>query len=201
MLAKDTTFCYPDFLTNVPLTPQDIMALDAYSACPCGSGKKFKWCCQPVHEQITEAFAQDAQGQHDTALRIMEDVVAQHPGNPEAWGRKAQLLYQMDRAEDAEAALQKALDISPQYPFGHYLRGRFRQFEGELPGALLLYRKAVQLYDPLATDHLSQIQTLIFDCEMKLNHPVAGRAALDLARRLSPSSPELGEIHQQMFGD
>ena len=32
------------------------MALDPYASCPCGSGKKFKWCCQPIHVQIDRAF-------------------------------------------------------------------------------------------------------------------------------------------------
>src|SRR2546429_222540 len=94
------------------------MAFDPYGPCPCGSGKKFKWCCQPVYVQIDKAFQQDEQGQHDTALRMMDEVCAEHSGNPEVWGRKAQLLYQMDRVEDAENALQKAFDINPNYPFG-----------------------------------------------------------------------------------
>ena len=84
------------------------MAFDPYGPCPCGSGKKFKWCCQPIHVEIDKAFRQDEDGQHDMALRIMSGVVAQHPDNPEAWGRHAQLLYQNDRVEEAEKALDKA---------------------------------------------------------------------------------------------
>ena len=38
------------------------MAFDPYDPCPCGSGKKFKWCCQPVYVQIDKAFQQDADG-------------------------------------------------------------------------------------------------------------------------------------------
>ena len=110
------------------------MALDAYSSCPCGSGKKFKWCCQPIHAQIDKAFEQEAEGQHDMALRMMEEVTAQNPANPEAWGRKSQLLYQNDKVDEAENILQKALDINPNYPFGYLLRGLFRQHEGEVAG-------------------------------------------------------------------
>ena len=92
------------------------MALDPYSSCPCGSGKKFKWCCQPIHVAIDRAFQQDAEGQHETALRLMDEVVAENSGNPEAWGRKAQLLYQNEKVEEAENALQKALEINPRLP-------------------------------------------------------------------------------------
>ena len=78
--------------------------IDTYASCPCGSGKKFKWCCQPIHVQIDKAFQQDQEGQHDAALRMMDDVVKEHPGNPEAWGRKALLLYNNERVDEAESA-------------------------------------------------------------------------------------------------
>jgi tetratricopeptide (TPR) repeat protein len=176
------------------------MAFDPYDPCPCGSGKKFKWCCQPVYVQIDKAFQQDAEGQHEAALRIMDEVCAEHPGNPEVWGRKAQLLYQMDRVEDAEAALQKAFDINPNYPFGYYLRGRFRHFEGEIPGALLLFRKAAEVYDPIARSILAQIYSLITECELKLNRPVAARAALEMAAKQEPTNPDYKKGIEQVFG-
>ena len=40
------------------------MQNDPYSPCPCGSGKKFKWCCQPIDEQIAKVYAMDEAGQH-----------------------------------------------------------------------------------------------------------------------------------------
>jgi len=177
------------------------MALDLYAPCPCGSGKKFKWCCQPIHVQITKAFQLDAEGQHDVALRMMEELATEHSGNPEVWGRKAQLLYQLDKAEEAEAALQKAIDLNPNYPFGHYLRGRFRHFEGEIPGALILFHKAAELYDPEAKDVLSQIYAQIAECELTLNRPVAARAALEMAVRFDPTNENLRKSMEQVFGE
>jgi tetratricopeptide (TPR) repeat protein len=175
------------------------MALDLYSSCPCGSGKKFKWCCQPIHVDIEKAFRLDADGQHEAALRIMDELTDAHPSNPEAWGRKAQLLFQNGRMDDAENTLQKALEINPQYPFGHLLRGMFRQQEGELAGALLLFRKAAELYDPGAKEILAQVYSLIADTELKLNRPVAARAALQICLHLHPDE-ELRKEMEQVFG-
>src|SRR5262249_50378289 len=162
-------------------------ALDPYAPCPCGSGKKFKWCCQPIHVEIDKAFQQDAEGQHEAALRIMDEVVAQNPANPEAWGRRAQLLYENDQVDEAESSLQKALDINANYPFGQLLRGLFRKYEGEIAGALMLFRKAAELYDPEAKDTLAQVYSLIGECEMQLHRPLAVRAAFQTANRLHPS--------------
>ncbi len=177
------------------------MALEAYSPCPCGSGKKFKWCCQPIHAQIERAFEQEAEGQHEAALRILDEVIAQNPANPEPLGRKAQLLYENRRLEEAETTLQKALDISPKYPFGYLLRGLFRQNEGEIPGALMLYRKAAEYYDPEARDILGQVYARIGESELKMNRPVAARAALQIASRLLPGDESLRQSFDAIFGD
>ncbi len=174
--------------------------MDPYAACPCGSGKKFKWCCQPIYLQIDKAYQQDAEGQHETALRLMEEVTTAHPDNPEAWGRKAELLAHNEKIEEAETALQKALEINPNYPFGLFLRGQFRLREGELPGALILFRKAAELYDPTARALLAHVNMVIFDCEMKLNHPVAARAAAELSLRADPGQAELAKGIDTVFG-
>jgi tetratricopeptide (TPR) repeat protein len=177
------------------------MALDPYAPCPCGSGKKFKWCCQPINVQIARAFQQNAEGQHDVALRTMDEIAAEHDGNPQVWGRKAELLFRMGKVDDAENALQKAFDLSPDYPFGYFLRGQFRHIEGELPGALLQFRKAASLYDPEAKNLLAQIHALIADCELKLNRPVAARAALEIAHRLDPTIQDFRKGLEEIFGD
>src|SRR5688572_22561667 len=100
--------------------------LDSYSPCPCGSGKKFKWCCQPIYQEIQEAIRQVNNGQVDTALRKLEDLTKQHPDNPEVWGKRAEILAELDKQEEAEQSLDRALELNPNYPFGLFLRGYFR---------------------------------------------------------------------------
>jgi tetratricopeptide (TPR) repeat protein len=176
------------------------MALDPYASCPCGSGKKFKWCCQPIHVDIDRAYRQDAEGQHEAALKIMEEVVAAHPANPEAWGRRAHLLYQNGQAEEAEKSIEKAFECNPNYPFGLFLRGVFRYHEGEIAGANLLFRRAAEVYDPAARDALAQVYGMIADCELKLNRPVAARAAMQIAIRSYPADEDFRKGFEQIFG-
>lgn len=176
------------------------MQIDPYAACPCGSGKKFKWCCQPIHAEVAQVFALDQQGQHEAALRAMDAVVAKHADNPEAWGRKALLLFQNEKPEEAEQALDKAFALFPTYPFGFFLKARFRLYEGELAGALMLLRRAAEAYDPDAREMLGQIYVEIFDCEMKLNHPIAARAAAEMAARVDPTNEGLRKGIPAVFG-
>src|SRR6516164_4648700 len=129
--------------------------IDPYASCPCGSGKKFKWCCQPIHDQIEKALNQQQAGQGEAALHTIEEVVRANPKNTEAIGRKAQLLHVNGRMEEAEKTLDEAFAVNPQYPYGFLLRGLFRLDEGEQEGAILLFRKATELYAPDTVDQLS----------------------------------------------
>ncbi len=178
------------------------MALDPYAPCSCGTpGKKFKFCCMPIYAGINQAYEQESQGQHDTAERIMNEVVAKHGDNPEAWGQLARLLFMHGKLDEAEAALEKAFAVNPNYPFGLLLRANFRYQEGELAGALLLARKAALNYAAEAHDRLAEVYYLIFDCELKLNRPVAARAALQLVLRYQPAEQELRDNFEELFGD
>jgi tetratricopeptide (TPR) repeat protein len=177
------------------------MALDPYAACPCGSGKKYRWCCQPIDRDLRRALEQEANGQHDSALRIIDEVMAAHPGNPQVHGQKAELLYKLGRAEEAEAALEKAFALNANYPYGLLLRAMFRFNEGEVAGALLLARKAADAYDPQAHDYLAQICALIFECEMALNRPVAAREALRRAIQYAPADEQARQRFDAIFGE
>jgi tetratricopeptide (TPR) repeat protein len=150
---------------------------------------------------IDRALRQDEEGQHETALKIMAEVVASHPANPEAWGRQAQLLYQNDRVEEAEKALDKAFECNPDYPFGLFLRGMFRFHEGEIAGATRLFRRAAEVYDPEACDLLGQVYGMLANCELKLNHPVAARAAFQLGIRAQPGDQEMAKALDELFGE
>jgi tetratricopeptide (TPR) repeat protein len=176
------------------------MATDPYSSCPCGSGKKFKWCCQPIHVHIDRAFQQEEEGQYEAALRTMDEVIAANPGNPEALGRKAQLLYNQGKFDEAENTLQQALDINPNYPFGLLLRGLFRRSEGEIAGALLLFRRAAEVYDPQAKPMIARVYELIAECELKLNRPVAARAALQVVQLNKLFDEDHAKAFEAVFG-
>ena len=176
------------------------MSYDPYASCICGSGKKFKWCCQPVHQQLQNVFELESQGQHEAAMRAIDAVIVQHPTNHEVWGRKAMLLYNTGKAEEAEAALDKAFELFPTYPFGYYLKANMRLQEGELAGGLLLMRKAAEHYDIAVTDVLGELYAQIFNCEMKLNRPIAAHAALELAVRFTPEVAEYRNALNATYG-
>ncbi len=177
------------------------MPPNPYDTCPCGSGKKFKWCCQPYFERIEQALELHHNGQHESALRTMDGLAAEHPNYPPVWGYYAQLLYMEGQVEKAEEVLEKAFALQPNFPMGLLLKGVFRQSEGEIIGALLLFRKAADAYDPQAHSQLAQVYEMIARNEIVLNRVVAARAALERAAHMNPADQELREQFQALFGD
>jgi tetratricopeptide (TPR) repeat protein len=175
--------------------------INPYAKCPCGSGKAFKWCCQAMFTQIVQAFELDDAGQHAAALKLMDEVVAQNPTNPEAWGRKALLLAKQGQVAESEKIIDKALEIRPEYPFGLYLKAQFRFAEDEFGGALLLARRAADATPPDQLDALSNLYTIIVNCEMHLNHPLAVRAGMQMLLKWQPANEELPQQFEAIFGE
>src|SRR5262245_26756202 len=150
--------------------------INPYAKCPCGSGKAFKWCCQAMFTQIVQAFELDNAGQQAAALKLMDEVIAQNPTNPEAWGRKALLLAKQGQIAESEKVIDKALEIRADYPFGLYLKAQFRFAEEQFGAALVFARRAAEITQPDDLDVLGNLYTIIVNCELHLNHPLAVRA-------------------------
>ena len=79
------------------------MALvDPYSPCPCGSDKKFKWCCQKVESYVERAQRLAENGQYDAAIAALDEGLAKVPDNPWVLLRKALLLITQQQPEEAK---------------------------------------------------------------------------------------------------
>jgi len=111
------------------------MALvDPYSLCPCGSGQKYKWCCQKV-----EAYAERAQrlvenGQYESALQPLEEGLAKVPGNPWLLTRKALVQLQLNQIDAGKLTLRALLQNHP----------------ANLAGSILLTRLVLETEGPTA---------------------------------------------------
>jgi len=175
--------------------------MNKYRRCPCGSGKNFKWCCQPIFDDVERAQKLHAQGQVENALTLIQQVVNKNPKNAAVLGYQAEILFASEKREEADETLQKAFALNPDFPMGHYLRGMIRRSEGETKGALIQFRKAADLYDPESTTYLADIYASIVDIEMQLNRPVAARAALERALVCEPGAQQLKDAFTNLFGE
>jgi TolB-like protein/Flp pilus assembly protein TadD len=75
-------------------------------------------------------------GNLDQATRLYEQAVALDPLRPNSYSGLEYLLYVGGRYEDAQAALQKALDLNPQATYVHLTMGEALIVEGKPQQAL-----------------------------------------------------------------
>ena len=110
-----------------------------------------------------------------------------HPDKPAVWGYYAQFLYNAGQPREGRGGSRAgASKLNPNFGMAHFLRGQFRENEGELIGSLLLYRKAAEAYDPEAHDAAHQRLPEDLPARDMLNRPVAARAALERAVHFQP---------------
>ena len=75
------------------------MALDVYAPCPCGSGKKLKFCCPNLAEDMERVSRQMESNQPRQALQQLEVLDRRHPNN--AWVVTTRALVQIEIGEAA----------------------------------------------------------------------------------------------------
>lgn len=58
------------------------MPLSPYDPCPCGSGKKLKFCCQSIADEMDRAMRLTDGNQPRVALQQLEALARKNPTNP-----------------------------------------------------------------------------------------------------------------------
>lgn len=88
--------------------------VEPYSPCPCGSGQKFKWCCQKIESYADKSRRLYEGGQVDAALQALDEGLKKAPDNPWLSARKAMILMEEDRAAEALPILRQSVARHPE---------------------------------------------------------------------------------------
>ncbi len=89
------------------------MALDVYAVCPCGSGKKLKFCCHGLEGSIEQVVRHQSAKQYKQALQLLNALDKKHPQS--AWVKNLQAFTLMmdKRGPEAIGPLTKVLQVQP----------------------------------------------------------------------------------------
>ncbi|MEM7813120.1 MAG: hypothetical protein AAF532_16720 [Planctomycetota bacterium] len=98
-----------------PDTP-DIMAFDAYEPCPCGSGKKLKFCCPDVSDQMEKVTRLRESNQTRAALRVLDKLAETNPDTPWNEVTRATVLIEEGRPEEALPVVARFAAEDPKNP-------------------------------------------------------------------------------------
>ena len=122
------------------------MALEPYDPCPCGNGKKFKFCCQPIIEELKAVERLIAEKQPKQALLAAEKLEPEHSTNPLLLRNKIMALLMLERHEEAHGLIHQSQQANPQDPYGYFFDIRWH-----------LYMSDWEHTRPIVESHLSFI--------------------------------------------
>jgi hypothetical protein len=91
------------------------MPVDPYQDCPCGSGKKLKWCCQKVVKYAEKAEQLLEKDQVAAAMQAIEEGLAVEPENLWLRTMKAQILLSTHDHDAAYPLVESILATNPGY--------------------------------------------------------------------------------------
>jgi len=113
------------------------MAVEAYDPCPCGSDKKFKFCCQPISDDLAamERLADDHQPKQ--VLLAIEKLEPEHASNLVLLRCKFRACMELGQIEAARSVVEYYTSTHPDDAIAKYFDIKwnlfFRGWEGARP--------------------------------------------------------------------
>lgn len=93
--------------------------MDPYAPCPCGSGKKLKFCCQEIVGEMEKIERLQENNQPRMALQLLEKIEKSHPENSWIATHKGLALIDDQRSDEAAESLLRFLHTDPNHPFAN----------------------------------------------------------------------------------
>jgi len=159
------------------------MALDPYSLCPCGSGKKLKFCCADIANEMMKALQLHESGQSRAALKILERLHDQEPARAWVATSLAGVQLFLDTPGAARETLKPLLDETPDHPLARVLDATaaldLHGFEAARSVIHRAFTKSVKSHPEMVGSLAAGIASLLYD----QNKFLASRQHLALAMR------------------
>jgi tetratricopeptide (TPR) repeat protein len=130
--------------------------------------------------KMTLAAVHSGSQQYAEAEAVYRDLVAEVPELQEAWIGLIRALTVQGRAEEAQAALEEALNVLPNAPDLLWAQASFREQLGDFEGAIALYEQLYEMLpnQPVVANNLASLISTYRDDEASLER------AYRIARRL-----------------
>lgn len=132
--------------------------------CPCGSGKKYKRCCQEKDEAAASASLETARQATRSRARAELDALAA-AGDLDGVSIAVMDLVQAGMLDEAEAAARSLVSRFPEAHHGHNCLGMVCEAHGDRKQAATHYRKVIDIArqhpDALGPDFADNFRNLV----------------------------------------
>jgi hypothetical protein len=162
------------------------MAVDPYALCPCGSGKKLKFCCGDLAGEIEKIYRMIEGDQPRAALRHIEQTLAKHPGRASLMDLKAALELSLDELEAARVTIADFVARHPESPTAHACQALLQAQTGEAVASVHSVQRAIDRIEHDMPQRLLEAIGIVGRALLATGHIVAAQAHLWLNAALAP---------------
>ena len=152
------------------------MSVDKYAVCPCGSGKKIKFCkCKESVSELDAVLSMVEGGQVVPALDQLSSILEQHPDAAWALAIRGRLLLDLREYDSLSENADRFIRLQPSNPLALTQRAAAKLFHGEVEDATASMLEAL-------TESGSDVDSFVLDVSSVLAYSLAQRGIFLTAR-------------------
>lgn len=151
----------------------DVNESDAVHIPPVPHSPAAEAAAQKALPEYARALQTMRAGQLDQALVMLQSLGERYPQLSGPFVNQGRIYWQQKKFKEAQAALERALQVNDRNPYAHNLLGMVLREEGEFDKALTHYQTAVQLDPKYARAHFNLgvlAELYMQDLNLALNH-------------------------------
>jgi len=160
------------------------MANDPYSACPCGSGKKLKFCCGDFLPELQRAFRL-RENQPEAAVKLFRDLLRKHPDKDVILRELTLTLHDLGMTADARQAVADFLKAHPDQPTALLSMAEICLQEDGFEASRRILHRTFQICSKSQPSAISFLASIIASEMGRVGCLMAAREHLSLAVRMA----------------
>lgn len=162
------------------------MTVDSYALCPCGSGKKVKFCCSDLVGDIEKIHRMIEGDQPRAALRHAEQTLAKHPRRASVLDLKATLELALGETDAARTTIDEYLQADPQNSSAHACQAMLLASTEGGRAAVNSLQRALAIVDREMPQRVFEAIGVVGRALLNQGHIVAAQAHLWLHVGIAP---------------
>lgn len=166
------------------------MAVDPYALCPCGSGKKLKFCCADLAGEIEKIHRMIEGDQPRAALNYVRQTLAKNPGRASLLDLQATLELAQGETDAARETIDQFLAADPNNASAHACQAIWLAATNDSVAAVQALQRAIELVDHDMPHRVFEALGTVGRTLLVTGHVVAAQAHLWFQVALSPQGDD-----------
>jgi len=156
------------------------MPLDAYSLCPCGTGKKIKFCCPDLLSELQKIERMMEAQQYLGCVQYVDQTLQQHPDRACLLVIKGMLLRATGRVEEANANAANFIEKHPENPTAMADAAVAAATAGDGRAARETLQRAIAVSEGKISSNIYEAMFIVAEALLAHGEWVAARALVEL---------------------